>query len=124
MARAEAEKLINRLRRMSEEGATSFFNEVMASERLRKRLGRAGERFMANKQSFDRNVESILDFVNIPSKRDVRDLKSRLDTLSSQIVNLSMKIDRLMAAENGPLEARPKTSPPRPKRRPSRRSDQ
>jgi hypothetical protein len=47
-------------------------------------------------------VETMLDFVNLPSKRDIRDLKSRLDTLSSQLVNLSMKIDRMLAAEEPP----------------------
>ena len=64
---------------------------------------------MANKQVFDRNVETVLDFVNIPSKRDVRELKSRLDTLSSQLVNLSMKIDRMLAAGEmpAPRHARP-----------------
>lgn len=91
---------------MSEEGATSFFSEVMASERLRKGLGRAGERFLSNKQSFDHNVESILDFVNIPSKRDVRDLKTRLDTLSTQLVNLSMKVDRMLAQNASPRRPR------------------
>src|ERR1700674_210475 len=81
----------------------------MANERMRKGLGRAGERLMANKNVFDRNVETVLDFVNIPSKRDVRELKSRLDTLSSQLVNLSMKIDRMMAAGEmpAPRQARP-----------------
>src|SRR5712671_6935852 len=74
MARREVESLIAKLRQMSEDGAASFFSEVMASDRLRKGLGRAGERFLTNKQSFDRNIESLLDFVNIPSKRDVRDL--------------------------------------------------
>jgi hypothetical protein len=97
MARRELESLMGKLRQLSEDGATSFFSEVMASERLRKGLGRAGERFLSNKESFDTNVESILDFVNIPSKRDVRELKSRLDTLSTQLVNLSMKVDRMMA---------------------------
>jgi polyhydroxyalkanoate synthesis regulator phasin len=97
MARREVEGLIAKLRQLSEEGAASFFSEVMASDRLRKGLGRAGERFLSNKESFDHNVESILDFVNIPSKRDVRELKSRLDTLSTQLVNLSMKVDRMLA---------------------------
>jgi polyhydroxyalkanoate synthesis regulator phasin len=125
MARGEAEKLISRLRKLSEQGAATFFNEVMASDRLRKRFGRAGERFMANKHSFDRNVESILDFVNIPSKRDVRDLKSRLDTLSSQIVNLSMKIDRMLAEETGHHEVRigenSEAHPKRARKRPASR---
>ena len=83
--------------------------ELMANERMRKGLGRAGERLLANKHVFDRNVETVLDFVNIPSKRDIRELKSRLDTLSSQLVNLSMKIDRMLAADEmpAPRPARP-----------------
>ncbi len=98
MARREAESIISKLRHMSEEGLGSVVNELLSNEKLRKKLGRAGERLMANKHVFDRNVETVLDFVNIPSKRDVRELKSRLDTLSSQFVNLSMKVDRMLAA--------------------------
>ena len=102
MARRDAENIISKLRQMSEEGLSSVMGELMANERMRKGLGRAGERLMANKHVFDRNVETVLDFVNIPSKRDVRELKSRLDTLSSQLVNLSMKIDRMLAAGEMP----------------------
>ena len=83
MARGDndSDNLMNRLRQMSEEGITGFFNEIMSNDRMRSSFGKAGERFMANKQSFDRNVEQVLDFVNIPSKRDVRDLKARLSNL-------------------------------------------
>src|SRR5215813_12310334 len=116
MARGEAESLIERLRQMSEEGISSFLNELMANEAWRRRVGRAGERFLANKQSFDRNVETVLDFVNIPSKRDVRELKERLDHLSGQLVNLGMKIDRLLA-ESEPGTAETRTRPSRLRRR-------
>jgi hypothetical protein len=116
MARGEAENLLERLRQMSEEGVSSFLNELMANEAWRRRLGRAGERFLANKQSFDRNVETVLDFVNIPSKRDVRELKARLDHLNGQIVNLSMKIDRILAASQ-PVLAESKPGPSRTRRR-------
>jgi polyhydroxyalkanoate synthesis regulator phasin len=118
MARREVESLIAKLRQMSEEGASSFFREVMASDRLRKGLGRAGESFLSNKHNFDRNIESLLDFVNIPSKRDVRELKSRLDTLSTQLVNLSMKVDRMLAGRSGgegPSPSRLSKSKLRPK---------
>jgi hypothetical protein len=109
MARRDAESIISKLRQVSEEGLGSVMGELMANERMRKGLGRAGERLMANKGVFDRNVETVLDFVNIPSKRDIRELKSRLDTLSSQLVNLSMKIDRMLAAGEmpAPRHARP-----------------
>ena len=116
MARQEAEKLITLLRRMSEEGLTTFFKEVMANESLRRGLGRAGERFLDNKGRFDRSVETLLDFVNIPSKRDVRELKSRLDHLSGQLLNLNIKLDRLVN-EGGISE------PPRPRRPPKRASN-
>ena len=130
MARRNAENLISKLRQVSEEGLGSVMGELMANERMRKGLGRAGERLMANKHVFDRNVETVLDFVNIPSKRDIRELKSRLDTLSSQLVNLSMKIDRMLAAGEMPAprqarsasaEVRPAPGPrPVPRRRKGR----
>jgi len=97
MGRRDAESLMSKLRQMSEEGVASFFKEVMANEGLRRTLGRAGESFFSNKQSFDRNIETILDFVSVPSKRDVRELKSRLDHLNGQLVNLSIKVDRMLA---------------------------
>src|ERR1700689_771412 len=96
MARGDDDNLMTKLRQMSEEGIAGFFNEIMSNDRMRSIFGKAGYRFMANKQSFDRNVEQMLDFVNIPSKKDVRDLKARLDHLSSQLLNLSIKLDRLL----------------------------
>ena len=106
MARRDDDNLINKLRQMSEEGITGLFSEIMSNERMRSSFGRAGERFMANKQSFDRNVEQVLDFVNIPSKRDVRELKARLDHLSSQLLNLSIKLDRVLDHDE-PTKAQP-----------------
>src|SRR5512146_568554 len=103
MARRDAESIISKVRQVGEEGLGSVMGELMANQRMRKGLGRAGERLMANKHVFDRNVETVLDFVNIPSKRDIRELKTRLDTLSSQLVNLSMKIDRMMASDEKPM---------------------
>src|SRR5215469_16113037 len=99
MARSDVENILGKLRKMSEEGVASVVNEMMTNQRLRQGLGRAGEQFMHNKASFDRNVETVLDFVNIPSKKDVRDLKARLDHLSSQLLNLSIKLDRVLAKE-------------------------
>jgi len=96
---------MSRLRQMSEDGLANFFNELMANDSMRRALGAAGERFMVNKGRFDRNVETFLDFVNIPSKRDVRELKARLDHLNGQLVNLNMKLDRLLATAGKPASA-------------------
>ena len=101
MTRRDSDNLFEKLKQMSEEAAGGFFSEILSNEKMRSSLGRAGQRFMANKQSFDRNVEQLLDFVNIPSKRDVRDLKTRLDHLSSQLLNLSIKLDRILEHGEG-----------------------
>jgi len=116
MPRGEADSLISKLRQMSEEGVSSFFTELMANEGLRRRFGRAGENFLNNKRSFDRNVESVLDFVNLPSKRDFRELKARLDHLNGQLTNLNIKIDRLMAGIGSSPAAL--STAPRPRKRP------
>ncbi len=114
MARGEAESLVSRLRQMSEEGVASFFNEAMANDGMRRAIGKAGERFLENKGRFDRNIETFLDFVNIPSKRDVRELKARLDHLNGQLVNLNMKLDRLMAQSQRTPSPRTRKAKPQP----------
>jgi hypothetical protein len=114
MARGEAEKLVSMLRRMSEEGLASFFNEVMSNAAMRRALGRAGERFIDNKGRFDRSVESLLDFVNIPSKRDIRELKARLDHLNGQLLNLNIKLDRVVSEGSQAARPRPKRAAKKP----------
>lgn len=113
MAQRDADNLISKLRAMGEEGISSFFSEVMGNDRLRNGFGKAGQRFMENKQTFDRNVETVLDFVNIPTKKDVRDLKQRLDHLSSQLLNLNIKLDRILAGD----EKRPSSPKPRARKK-------
>ncbi len=122
MGRRDAESLMSKLRQMSEDGVASFFSEVMANDSLRRTLGRAGESFFSNKQSFDRNIETVLDFVNIPSKRDLRELKARLDHMNGQLVNLSIKIDRMLAethSKSAPTAEHP--AKPRTARKPARK---
>jgi hypothetical protein len=122
MGRRDAESLMSKLRQMSEDGVASFFSEVMANDRLRRTLGRAGESFFSNKQSFDRNIETVLDFVNIPSKRDLRELKARLDHMNGQLVNLSIKIDRMLAeTQSKPASGAEPSAKPRAPRKPPRK---
>jgi polyhydroxyalkanoate synthesis regulator phasin len=110
MTRRDAEDLLSRLRQMSEEGVSSFLSEVFSNERMRQGFGRAGKRFLENKRILEHNLETVLDFVSIPSKKDIRELKARLDHLSSQLVNLSIKIDRLLAKQS----PRPTGGPSKP----------
>jgi peptide subunit release factor RF-3 len=108
MATRDWDNLLARLRQLSEEGLTSLLREVAGKDSMRKAIGRAGERLVANKDKFDRSIETFLDLVNVPSKRDVRELKSRLDYLNGQVVNLSMKVDRLLSRKEPAPSKRPR----------------
>jgi polyhydroxyalkanoate synthesis regulator phasin len=119
MARRDYENLLGKIRSLSEEGLSGLLNEVMSNDKMRQNLGRAGARFMENKHSFDRNIEQMLEFLNVPSRRDVRDLKARLDHLSSQLLNLSIKVDRLAEHDHAPARPAPAAKPSRKKPRPS-----
>ncbi|HUA33935.1 MAG TPA: hypothetical protein VMA09_10050 [Candidatus Binataceae bacterium] len=121
MASPDYDNLFARIRSLSEEGLTSLFSEVMSNDKMRKSLGRAGARFMENKHTFDRNIEQFLEFFNVPSRRDVRDLKARLDHLSSQLLNLSIKVDRLAEHEHA-HESPPAKPAPAPLKRPRHKS--
>ncbi len=124
MARSDYENLFGKIRSLSEEGLASLFNEVMSNDKMRKSLGRAGSRFMENKHTFDRNIEQFLEFFNVPSRRDVRDLKARLDHLSSQLLNLSIKVDRLTEHERDSAPTKPApAAPKRPRRKPRSSSE-
>ena len=124
MARSDYENLFGKIRSLSEEGLASLFNEVMSNDKMRKSLGRAGSRFMENKHTFDRNIEQFLEFFNVPSRRDVRDLKARLDHLSSQLLNLSIKVDRLTEHERDSASTKPApVAPKRPRRKPRSSSE-
>ncbi len=98
MSSEEFEGLIARLRQLGSEGLSNVVGDLLANDSARRAVGRAGEAFMANKGRFDKSVDNTLDLLNLPSKRDVRELKARIDHLSGQILNLNMKLDRLLAA--------------------------
>ncbi|HZP42583.1 MAG TPA: hypothetical protein VFD84_13885 [Candidatus Binatia bacterium] len=66
------------------------------------------QRAMQTKGQLDRNMQTVLGLLNIPSRADVRKLQTKLDALQGSLVNLNLKIDRL-------IEARARRSRPRPK---------
>ncbi len=58
-------------------------------------VGRAAE----TKARFDRTMSTILGFLNLPSKTDYNRLLSKVEVLQGSLVNLNIKVDRLLARE-------------------------
>jgi hypothetical protein len=54
------------------------------------------------KGRMDKNVEVLLHFLNLPSRADYNQLLRKIEHLQGSLVNLNMKLDRLLAAHQEP----------------------
>ena len=57
------------------------------------------ERAAKTKGRMDKNTETILHLLNLPSRADYNKLLLKIEHLQGSLVNLSMKLDRLLAAQ-------------------------
>jgi hypothetical protein len=72
------------------------------SDRLGKTVGRAADA----KRQIDRNMQILLSLLNLPSRADYHRLLAKIETLQGSLVNLNMKIDRVLAAQHAKAPAR------------------
>jgi len=54
----------------------------------------------------DKNVEALLHLLSLPSRSDYNKLVSKVERLQGSLVNLSMKLDRLLAAQQSTSKGR------------------
>jgi hypothetical protein len=70
-------------------------------------LSKAARRAAKAKGRLDRNVETLLHLLNLPSRADYHKLLVKLETLQGSLVNLNMKVDRLLAQTERPKKLKP-----------------
>jgi hypothetical protein len=61
-------------------------------------LARGARAAAETKGRFDRAMQSLLGVLNLPSKADYNRLLSKVEVLQGSLVNLNLKVDRLLAA--------------------------
>lgn len=62
---------------------------------LSKTAGRAAEA----KKRVDENIQLVLSALSLPSRADYQRLSAKVDALQGSLVNVGMKLDRLLAAQ-------------------------
>ena len=82
-----------------EERISQFAEEVIGNPRVREALAGAFRRAARTKGQVDRNMEMILAALNLPTRRDFDKLYAKVEALQGSLVNLSIKLDRLAAAQ-------------------------
>jgi len=77
--------------------------EVVGRPGVADGLAKVFQRAAKTKGRVDKNVETVLHLMNLPSRADYHKLLVKIEHLQGSLVNLNMKIDRMMAAPQRPL---------------------
>jgi hypothetical protein len=89
--------LFEKLYEAGEEHLTRFAKDVLSHPTFSAALEKAFHNAAATKGKVDRNLETVLNLLNIPSKADYTRLLAKVETIQGSLVNLNIKLDRLLA---------------------------
>jgi hypothetical protein len=96
---SEEKTLFERLYEAGEENLTRFAKEVLSHPTFSAALEKAFRNAAATKGTMDRNINSLLGLLNLPSKADYNKLLAKVETIQGSLVNLNIKLDRLLASK-------------------------
>lgn len=105
--RKESETLWQRWVEAGEEKLGQIAEDLLANQRVTEALAAALSRAAQTKGKVDRNLQVLLGALNLPSRQDFNKLVNKVETLQGSLVNLNIKLDRLVAA----LEAKKRATP-------------
>jgi hypothetical protein len=110
----EEKTLFERLYEAGEEHLTRFAKDVLSHPSFASAMGKAFRNAVETKGRVDQNVEALLGLLNIPSKSDYNKLLAKVETVQGSLVNLNIKLDRLLAVREKPQKrSSRKARPPR-----------
>jgi hypothetical protein len=116
--RNEARSMLSGLLERGEEVVGVFLEELGRSPRVREQLGKTVERAVDAKRRVDRTTQTVLSALNVPSRADYNRLLAKLEALQGSLVNLSMKVDRVLAHQQETVQPPPRrAAEPKPRRR-------
>ena len=87
---------------MGEARLAQFAEELLANPRMADAFSAALQRAARTKGQVDRNMQMLLGILNVPSKADYNRLLSKVESLQGSLVNLNIKLDRLLAERERP----------------------
>ena len=97
--RSQAQSVLASLVDRGEEVLSVFVEELSRNPKVRTQLGKTLERAVDAKRAVDKNMQTVLSLLNVPSRADFHRVMTKIEALQGSIVNLSMKVDRLVAAQ-------------------------
>ena len=71
--------------------------ELLANPRFAQMFMTAVQAGLETKGHIDRNMQTVLSLLNLPSRADLNKLATKLDVLGGHLTNLNLKVDKLLA---------------------------
>ena len=81
-----------------EETVGQVLGDVLGRPGVTDGIAKVAKRAAQTKGRVDTNVETLLHLLNLPSRADYNRLLVKIEHLQGSLVNLNMKMDRLLAA--------------------------
>jgi hypothetical protein len=102
--------ILKRLYGLGEEALGRFAEDMLANPRVAEAFAAAIQKAFETKGRVDRNMQTVLALLNLPSRADMNRLVTKMEAIQGSLVTLNLKIDRLL-------------SPQPPRRRTGRKSN-
>ncbi len=91
---------------MGESRLMQFAEELLANPRMAEAFSAALQRAARTKGQVDKNMQMLLGLLNVPSKADYNRLLAKIESLQGSLVNLNIKLDRMLADRDRPRRRR------------------
>ncbi|MBI1817730.1 MAG: hypothetical protein HYR72_22360 [Deltaproteobacteria bacterium] len=92
-----------------EETAGQILEELFRNRAVSDGVAKTIRRAAQTKGQIDRNMQTFLALLNLPSRADYGKLLTKIEMLQGSLVNLNMKLDRLLAASAPKKVQRPRS---------------
>ncbi len=89
--------------------------ELLSNPRFAQMFMSAVQAGLETKGHIDRNMQTLLGLLNVPSRTDINRLATKLEVLQGSLTNLNLKVDRLLADRSRERRRR-RTAPDEPRR--------
>jgi hypothetical protein len=109
----EEHSLFEKLYEAVEEGFNRFLTELLSNPTVATIAKKALKNAAATKGKIDRGVDSLFLLLNLPSKDDYNKLLAKVETVQGSLVNVNMKLDRLLAEQHKQKNPAPRKKSPR-----------
>jgi hypothetical protein len=106
-------RILKRLYDFGEEALARLAQELLSNPLVAEAFTAALQKGFAAKGRMDKNMQTLLALLNLPSRADLGRIVTKLEAIQGSLVNLNLKVDRLLAAKPAPRQ-RNRRKPARP----------